>query len=249
MEDIAELLQSITLDASVIDQGCRCIFPKVSRSLIKDSRIGTDATQPDIATILQHHLSNPYFDVDEASGVQCRFYLNPADGGFVVHNLSSSSAIVFLSSSLSKDKFEIKISECASLCIDTWTLATRDQPQVFVFRIIDPSQLRASTAMLDANTRHDDNMLQRRTPLIFGKLTPPSLYTLETLYHLGGPDWNTIRKKTGSNSVYVGRHSMFGDIVVKSMWTPTLQAKDLIRKINCWIKETSIHRDLSHVSQ
>jgi hypothetical protein len=234
MEDIAALLQRTTLDASVIDQGCRCIFPKVFRPLIKSSCIGTDATQPEIATIIQHHLSNPYFDVDEASGMQCRFYLNPADGGFVVHNLSTSSVIIFLSSSLKKDKLEINISECASLCIDTWTLGTRDQPQVFVFKIVDPSQLQASTTTLDASTRHDDNnMLQRRTPLIFGKLTPPALYTLETSYHLGGPDWNTVRKKTGSNSVYVGRHSMFGDIVVKSMWTPTLQAKDLIRKINC----------------
>jgi hypothetical protein len=241
MEDITERLQRTDLSASVMDRGCRCIFPKCFDTLVETSCIDADLdahTEPWITTILQRQFTNPYFDVTKQDGISCRFFFNPADGGFVVQNSSKSKASVFLTSYLTKDCFEVAFGKSQSLQKDTWNLGTNFEPQVFVFRIVDPY-----------TPQHNDrSILQRRDPLTFGSLTPPGRYDLQTMRHLGGPDWKTFEKKTGSNSVYVAHHSGLGDVVVKSMWTPGLQPKDLIGKIYCWVKETSIHRTLSHVS-
>jgi hypothetical protein len=173
----------------------------------------------------------------EKNRLRCRFYFNPEDGGFIIQNTSESRASVFLTSCLAKDCVKVEIGKCQALQKDTWNLGTRSQPQVFVFRIVDPY-----TAQ-----QNDRSILQRRNPLTFGSLTPPGRYDLQGMCHLGGPDWNTLRKKIGSNSVYVAYHSALGDVVVKSMWTPALKPTDLVGKICSWVKETSIHRTLYHV--
>jgi hypothetical protein len=235
-----ERLQLVTLSASVIDRGCRCVFPKLFDNLVKNACKFADLdghTEPWITTIVQRQSADPYFDVVEKNRLRCRFYFNPEDGGFIIQNTSESRASVFLTSCLAKDCVKVEIGKCQALQKDTWNLGTRSQPQVFVFRIVDPY-----TAQ-----QNDRSILQRRNPLTFGSLTPPGRYDLQGMCHLGGPDWNTLRKKIGSNSVYVAYHSALGDVVVKSMWTPALKPTDLVGKICSWVKETSIHRTLYHV--
>jgi hypothetical protein len=244
MNHITERLQRITLSASTMDRGGRCVYPKCFDALVKvqDSCIYADPDTPKepwITTIVQRQFTHPYFDFVEKDWISCRFYFNPGDGGFVIQNTSKSKASVFLASYLAEDRFEVEFGKCQTLQKDTWSLGTRFESQVFAFRIVDPH----------TPQHNDKSVLHRRNPLTFGSLTPPGRYDLRGLCHIGGPDWITLGKKTGSNSVYVAYHSALGDIAVKSMWTPALQPRDLVRKIHSWVKETSIHRSLHHVSQ
>jgi serine/threonine protein kinase len=242
MENIIERLQRMDLSASVMDRGCRCVFPKCFNVLVKSScmHAALDAhTEPWITTIVQRQSTDPYFDVVDKDRISCRFYFDPGDGGFIVQNTSESRASVFLTSCLAKDTFKVEFGKFQMLQKNTWKLGTRFQSQVFVFRIIDPY----------TPQHNGKSVLQRRNPLTFGSSTPPGRYDLQAMCHLGGPDWNTLARKAGSNSVYVAYHSGLGDVVVKSMWTPALKPTDLVGKIYSWVRETSIHRTLYHVSQ
>ncbi|KAF2022999.1 kinase-like protein [Setomelanomma holmii] len=190
-------------------------------------------TNSKTTAILQKLQSELYFDL-VGEDLHSRLYFDPTTGGIVFYNSTESGEDVFLMGHQTEDSIKVHVHNRSPLCDATWTLRTRSEPALLVFRIVDPA--------LDTT-----GPPQKKNPLNITSFIPRTYITLAVDRLLGGQDWRTLEKKTGSNSVYTVAHSGFRNIVMKTMWTPKLRSVDIRTKAHCWMREWKIHAKLSHV--
>ena len=244
-DSIAEcnILHSIAVPQSLLEQGCRIILPsKYHRQIATKSvnKVKEVMPQMEVSAIMQYSDGPVSFRITDANRENCICSLYPnLNNGLIVLSHSDESIHFMSSPDIGDMQSTVDPHKTSTLEIGTW--------MVFVGTCLTPTVI---IRVLDVSARPQMGQELAGKSEVFNfnqnAAYQPFTYTYDR--HIAGHNWKNPTNKPASNIVYQGTHSKKDVVVIKTLLKPNMNPPDHIYQAKLYGREIKIHSRLSHES-